>query len=106
MNICAYTCEPHDRPHVRNIDPFQLTVIGYTNDFTVIDRFDNRLFVTYNAATPLEAARAYINWVYGQVRTCEWDVEEAGWCETDDFIPAAYAYDYHAGPLGWELVED
>lgn len=106
MNICAYTCEPHNHPHVRNIDPFQLTVIGHTNDYTVIDRFDNKLFIVYDAVTPIDAARAYINWVYGQVRVCEWDAEEAGWSETDDFIPAAHAYDYYAGPLGWELVED
>lgn len=106
MNICAYTCEPHDRPHVRNIDPFQLTVIGRTNDYIVIDRSDNRLFVTYNAVTPIDAACSYINWVYGRVRTCEWNAKEADWYETDDFIPAAHAYDYHAGPLGWKLVED
>ena len=105
MTVTALFCEPNNLPHVRDIDPFLLTVIGHAKDYTVIDRTDNRLFVTYEAVTPIDAACAYINWVYGQVRACEWNAEEAGWCETDDFIPAAYAYDYHAGPLGWELVE-
>lgn len=106
MKIHTYDCEPHEHPYVRNIEPFQLTIMGQAHDYVVIDRSDDRLFVTHNAVTPIDAACAYINWVYGQVRACEWDAEEAGWCETDDFIPAAYAYDYHAGPLGWELVED
>lgn len=106
MTVTALFCEPNNLPHVRGIDPFLLTVIGHAKDYTVIDRTDNRLFIAYEAVTPIDAACAYINWVYGQVRACEWDAEEAGWCETDDFIPAAYAYDYHAGPLGWELVED
>lgn len=105
MNIHAYTCEPHDHPHVRGIDPFQLTVIGHTNDYTVIDRFNNKLFVVDNAVTPIDAACAYINWVYGKVRTCEWDEEEAGWVETVKFMKAGFAYDYIEQPLGWELVE-
>lgn len=105
MNVYAYTCEPHEHPHVCYIDPFQLTVIGQASDYTVIDRFDNRLFVVDNAATPIDAACAYINWFYGQVRACKWDEEEAGWVETDEFLPAALAYDYIETPLSWELVE-
>lgn len=105
MNIYAYTCEPHEHPHVCYIDSFQLTVIGQASDYTVIDRFDNRLFVVDNAATPIDAACAYINWFYGQVRACKWDEEEAGWVETDEFLPAALAYDYIEMPLGWELVQ-
>ena len=105
MDICAITCEPHDHPHVCDIDPLQLTVIGKPCDYVVIDRYENRLFTTQEAHTPIDAACAYINWFYGQVRACKWDEEEAGWVETDEFLPAALAYDYIEMPLGWELVE-
>ena len=105
MKIYTYDCEPHEHPYVRDIEPFQLTIMGQAHDYVVIDREENRLFST-DAATPIDAACADINWVYGRVRTCKWNAKEADWYETDDFIPAAHAYDYHAGPLGWKLVED
>lgn len=105
MNIHAYTCEPHNHPYVCDIDSMSLTVIGNAQDYVIIDRFENRLFTTQEAHTPIDAACAYINWVYGQVRACEWDTEEAGWVETDEFLPAALAYDYIEMPLGWELVQ-
>ena len=104
MKIHTYNCKPHEHPYVRDIEPFQLTIMGQAHDYVVIDREENRLFST-DAATPIDAACAYISWVYGEVRVLEWDEEELGYCETDEFMKAGFAYDYIEQPLSWELAE-
>ena len=92
-------------PVMLDLEAFDnLLVIECGNDYTVLDKQENRLY-SVKASSCIEAVKKYIDWVYGEMYIYEWDSVEGGWEPTNEKDWASSDYIFEIDRLDWELVE-
>lgn len=109
MTYKTYGCTPSDSIYSRDVvESLALTTIGPDDNlrpevFTVLDARESRMYNVV-ALTAIDAIKSYLDWCYGKVEIYEWDMDEMGYCGTNEYVPASSVYDIEEEGLDWELV--
>ena len=107
IHACPKHCNNDNfEPVMLDLETFDnLLVIECGDSYTVVDEQEHRLY-SVKAASCIEAAKKYIDWVYGEMHIYQWDSVEGGYEMTPEKDWASTDYEFEIDRLDWELVEE